>query len=176
MVGVGQHARLEDGGQIGGGHAILVGLGGKDGKEVEDVEQELLIQGRQFADQLLVGGDGLGVVKVLVRSAVGQGGVLVDAQGFAEALVELEGDDGFGELIEVAAEDIGGVMDGVAGPVEAFSIALGGVKDVLEILDALGGAVEAEDAFDIGGWRVSGTADDRKGRYLFPLGKRRTWR
>lgn len=41
-----EHSGLEDGGQVGGGHAVEVGLGGKDGQEVEDVEQQLSVERR----------------------------------------------------------------------------------------------------------------------------------
>ena len=43
-------------------------------------------------------------------------------------------------------------MYGVAGPVQAFTIASGRVEDLLEILNALCRSIETENPFDIGGW------------------------
>lgn len=62
VLGVGEHAGLKDGGEVSGRHAILIGFGSKDGQEIENVEQQLLIERRQVANQLLVGGDGFGMV------------------------------------------------------------------------------------------------------------------
>jgi hypothetical protein len=41
VVGVREHAGLEDGGQVLRCHAVLVRLGGKHGEQVEDVQQQL---------------------------------------------------------------------------------------------------------------------------------------
>lgn len=38
VLRMGEQARLEDGGEIGRGHEVLVRLGGKDGQEIENVE------------------------------------------------------------------------------------------------------------------------------------------
>ena len=46
VVGMGEHAGLEDGGEVLRRHAILVRLGREDGEQVEDVEQKLAVQGR----------------------------------------------------------------------------------------------------------------------------------
>ena len=152
MLGMGEHAGLEDGGEVGGGHAVLIGLGGKDGQEIENVEQQLLVERGQVANQLLVGGDGFGMV---VGFGLGGGddsaGLgLIDAQGLAKLLVRVQGHDWLGELVEIAPEDVGGIVDGIAGPIQAFSVALGRIEDLLQVFDALRGAVEAKDAFHVG--------------------------
>jgi hypothetical protein len=79
---------------------------------------------------------------------------LVNAKGLAEALVEFQGNDGFGQLVQVSTEDVGGIMNGVSGPIQALSVTFGGVKNLLEILDTLGGSIESENALDIGRYIV----------------------
>jgi hypothetical protein len=44
------------------------------------------------------------------------------------------------EIVEVAAQNIGGVMYSIAGPIQTFSIAGWGVKGSPELFDALLGA------------------------------------
>lgn len=119
MLGVGEHARLEYGGEVGGGHAILVGFGGKDGQEIENIKQQLLVERGQVANQLLVGGDGFGMV---VGFGLGSGddtlGLgLIDAQGLAKLLVNIQGHDWFGQLVQIAPKDVGGIVDRIAGPI-----------------------------------------------------------
>lgn len=152
MLGMGEHAGLEDGGEIGRGHAILVGFGGKDGQEIENVEQQLLVEWGEVANQLLVGGDGFGMV---VGFGLGGGddslGLgLIDAQGLAKLLVNVQRHDWLGQLVQIAPEDVGGIVDGIAGPIQAFSVALGRIEDLLQVFDTLSGAVEAKDAFNVG--------------------------
>ena len=55
-----------------------------------------------------------------------------------------------GEVIEVAAQDIGGVMYSIAGPIQALSISRRGVKGSLELLDALFRTRQPKDALYIG--------------------------
>ena len=152
MLGVGEHPRLEDGGQIRRSHAVLLGFGSKDSQEIEDVEQQLLVQRRQFPDQLLIGGNGFGMVEefrlVCRRRALDL--ALVGAQGLAELLVEVQGHDRLGQLVEITTEDIGGIMHGVAGPIEAFSVTFGGVEGFLEVLDSFCGSVETKDTLHVG--------------------------
>jgi hypothetical protein len=87
-----------------------------------------------------------------VHGADGLG--LVILKRVAEAFVELERDDGFGQLVEVSAKDIGGIMDRVATPVEPLAIAIGRVKGIAQFLDALLGSTQTKDSLDIGsyGW------------------------
>lgn len=62
-------------------------------------------------------------------------------------------------------------MHGVAHPIQAFSIPLGGVEYLLEILDALCRTVEAENAFDVGRWegkdRLKWTVKPTKDSHTF---------
>jgi hypothetical protein len=71
----------------------------------------------------------------------------------AEGFVEVEGDNGFGELVQVATEDVCCVVDCVPSPVEAFSIALCRIKNLLELFDASRRAAQTKDALDLGGCR-----------------------
>lgn len=188
MLGMGEHSRLEDGGQIGRSHAVLIGFGGKDGQKIEDVEQQLLVQRRQFPDQLLIGGNGFGVVEkfclVCRRRALDL--ALVRAQGLAELLIEVQGHDRLGQLVEITTEDVGGIMHGVAGPIEAFSVTFGGVEDFLKVLDSFCRSVEAKDTLHIGCYwcrypdQPSPALDRRKGiykgTYPFPSGTPHTLR
>ena len=156
MGRVGEHSGLEDGGQVGGGHAVEVGLGGKDGQEVENVEQQLSVERRELLDELLVGNDCSLPVKPTFPVDL-DGGLfpvrtpMTMSQWLPEALVELQRHNGLRQLVEVAAQDVGGVVDGVAGPVESLSEAVWGVEYLLEVLDALCRAAQPEDAFDVGG-------------------------
>jgi len=56
----------------------------------------------------------------------------------------------FGEVVEVTAQDIGGVMYSIAGPIQALSISRRGVKGSLELLDALFRARQPKDALYVG--------------------------
>jgi hypothetical protein len=154
VVGMGDHSRLEDRGQVVRRHAILVGLGREHSEEVEDVEEKLLVQRRKFNDQALVGIHGLCVVEfvgVVARLLAFFYLLLVDAQRIAETFVELQGYDGLGQLVQVSAKYVGGIVNSIPGPIQSFSISLGGVKDLLEILNALGRSIESKNTFHIGG-------------------------
>jgi hypothetical protein len=79
---------------------------------------------------------------------------LVILKRVAEAFVELERDNGFGQLVEVSAKDIGGIMNGIATPVEPLAVAIGRVKGIAQFLDALFGTTQTKDSLDVGsyGW------------------------
>lgn len=92
--------------------------------------------------------------------------------------VKLQRNDRLGQLVQIAAQDVGGIVDGIPGPVQAFSISFGGVEDLLEILDAFCRSVKTKDTFHIGCYsrrasvsRVSSSLDEgretRKERTLF---------
>lgn len=74
---------------------------------------------------------------------------LVDTEGLAEALVEFQRNDRFRQLVQVSAEDVGGIVNRVSGPIQALSVTFGRVEYFLEILDTLGGPIESEDTLDI---------------------------
>ena len=56
---------------------------------------------------------------------------LINAQGFAEALVEFQRDDRLGELVQIPTEDVRSVVYCIARPIQTFSISLGGIEDLL---------------------------------------------
>jgi hypothetical protein len=62
----------------------------------------------------------------------------IRSQWGSESLVEIEGHDGFRQLIEVSSQDVGSVVDSVASPIEALAISIGRVEGCLEVFDALG--------------------------------------
>jgi hypothetical protein len=156
VLGMRQETGLEDGSKIGSCHLVEVRLAGKDCKEIENVEEQLAIQGRQLGDEALVDADSLDGVEVAdvgglhVHRADGLG--LVVLKRVAEAFVELEWDDGLGQLVEVSTQDVGGVVDRVATPVETLAVAIGRVKGIAQFLDALLGSTQTEDALDIGSY------------------------
>lgn len=49
-------------------------------------------------------------------------------------------------MVEVSTEDIGGVMDGEAGPVELAAVCRWCIKDELQFRDAFGRSTDAKDA------------------------------
>ena len=151
---VGEHAGLEDGGKVLWVHPVLVGLGGEDSEEVEDIEQELPIQGWKFGDELLVLFDSALHVEVVdelgpLALARGLGGRAL--QRCPKLFIQVYGHDGLGEVVEIAAKDVGGIVDGVSGPIEAFAVLVGRVEKRLELLDALFRAAETKNAFNTGG-------------------------
>lgn len=151
--GVGEHAGLEDGCEILGRHPIQVRLGGKHGEQIKDVQQQLAVQGREFRDELLISRYGRTFVKGLGRlRRLGVAGSLGSGpfQRFSELLIEIQRNHRFGEVIEVATEDVGGIMNCVTVPNEAFSVPIRGVKQGLQLLDSLFGPVKAEDALNLG--------------------------
>jgi len=81
----------------------------------------LTIQGRKLCDELLVGRNRRVVLTKAeinrLRFAIGLRGALRPAQGIAKSIIEVKGYDGFRELIQVSAKDVGGIVDSVSGPV-----------------------------------------------------------
>lgn len=53
------------------------------------------------------------------------------AEWLAKVVVEVEGYDGFRELIEVTAQDVCGIVDGKASPVKTLTVAFGRVESLL---------------------------------------------
>jgi len=58
MLWMRQETWLENGCEVGCGHLVEIGLGGKDGEKVEDIEQELTVERWQLGNQALVGANG----------------------------------------------------------------------------------------------------------------------
>lgn len=75
---------------------------------------------------------------------------LIRRQGLTKLFVKLQRNDRLGQLVQIAAQDVGGIVDSIPGPVQAFSIPFGGVEDLLEILDAFCRSVKTKDTFHIG--------------------------
>jgi hypothetical protein len=92
------------------------------------------------------------VGRLHVHGADGLG--LVVLERVAEAFVELERDDGFGQLVEVSAKDIGGIVNRVATPVEPLAVTIGRVEGIAQFLDALFRSTQTKDSLDVGsyGW------------------------
>lgn len=137
---MGEHARLENSGKVLRGHAILVRLGGKDGEQVENVEEKLAVQGRQLGDELLVLFNGALFVKVVDKlGSLGVSRSLCGGatQRVAESFVQVEGDDWLRKIVEVSAQDVGGIVNCVSVPDEALAVSIGRVEDELELLYAL---------------------------------------
>lgn len=156
VLGMREETGLEDGSKIGSGHFVQIGFGRKDGKEIENVQKQLTVERRQLGDEVLVDTDGLDGVEVADIGGLHIHGTdslgLVILKRVTEAFVELERDDGFGQLVEVPAQNVGSVVDRVATPVETLSIAVGRVECNTQFLDALLGSTEAEDALYIGSY------------------------
>lgn len=62
---------------------------------------------------------------------------LVISQRLTKGIIVLQRNNGLWEVVEVATQNIGCVVHGVACPVEAFAVAWRGVKCSLELLDSL---------------------------------------
>lgn len=153
MVGMRQHSRLEDRSQVLGRHPVLVRFGSKDGQQVENVEEELAVKRRQLCDEVLVLDNGLVLVEVILELwslGVANGLFRGALEGLSEFFVEVQWDDGLGEVVEVSSKHIRGVVHGVSVPDQTFSISVGRVKNQLQLLDALFRAAQTEDALDAG--------------------------
>ena len=120
MVWVREDAGLEDGGKVLRVHAVDVGLGGKDGEQVEDVEQQLTVERWQLCDEVLVLGDGgahVEAVHKLRPVGVDNKGLLdCMAEGLAEALIKVEWDNRLGQIVQVPAQNVGCIVHCVARP------------------------------------------------------------
>lgn len=60
---------------------------------------------------------------------------LMMPQWIAESVVEIEGDNGLWELVEIASQDVGSIMDSIASPIETLTIALRRVESSLQLFD-----------------------------------------
>jgi hypothetical protein len=79
-------------------------------------------------------------------------------QRVAEALVEFQGDNRFGKLVEISSQNVGRVVHGISSPVEPFAIAIRRVESNLQFLDALLATGKTEDTLNIGSYFRSGCA------------------
>jgi hypothetical protein len=76
-------------------------------------------------------------------------------QRLPKTLVEIQWDYWFGKLIEITSQNVGGIMDGIASPVQPFAVTIWRIKNLLQVLDALRGATEPEDTLNIGSYKGS---------------------
>lgn len=146
---------LKDGGEIRGGHFIHIGLCRKHGEQVEDIQQELAVERRQGLDLVLIYAHcGVRIEStnrwILPFNGANRFGLVVP-QRLTEGVIMLQRNNGLGEVVKVATQDVGGIVHRVACPVEAFAVAWRGIECSLELLDSLFRAGQSEDAFDIGG-------------------------
>ena len=132
-------AGLEDGGKVFGIHPVQLRFGGKDGQQVQDVEQELAVERGQLGDEPLVDLDGIGSEEFF----------RLHRQRISESVVEVERNDRFRQLVEVPSQNIRRIMHRVTGPIQTLPVLFGGVKNGLEVLDSLCGAIQSEDTFNV---------------------------
>lgn len=132
-----QHAWLENSSQVLRIHAVDVGLGGKDGKQIEDIKHQLTIEWRQLGNQLLISDDGGVHIEILDElGAISVAGGLPGGpfQRFSKFFIQFQGDHWFREVVEVATEDVGGIVDCVSIPHQPLAIAVWRVENRFEFL------------------------------------------
>jgi len=120
---------LEDGGEVGCGHLVDIGFRSKQGEKIEDVEEKLAVQRRKHSDELLIPFDSHIHVKSAFRWALtinlAHCLLLVVANRVSESVVKVQRDDWFGQLVEVATKNVGGIVNRIAAPIQAFTVAIG---------------------------------------------------
>lgn len=132
-----QHARLEDSSQILRVHAVNVGFGGEDCEQVQDIKHQLAIERRQLGNQLLVsdnGGIHIEIFDELGAIGVASGLSSGSFQRFSKFLIQFKGNDRLRKVVEVATEDVGGIVDRVPIPHQPFAVPIWRVEDVFELL------------------------------------------
>lgn len=60
---------------------------------------------------------------------------LMTSERISATFIEGEGNDRLWQLIEISTQDVGCIVDSVPCPVKSFAIAIGRVKQRLELLD-----------------------------------------
>jgi hypothetical protein len=76
---------------------------------------------------------------------------LVVAQWLAEAVIVAEWNDRLRQMVEIAAQDVGSVVNCVTRPIQAFSVPRRGIECSLELFDPLLRASQAKYPLYIGG-------------------------
>lgn len=157
MLRVAEDARLKYCGQILRGHLVQVGLARKHSQKIENIQQQLSVQRREFRDERLVGRDRRSLIKVSDAWTLciqrPNSLRLVISDRVSKAVVEIQRYYRFGKLVEVSSKNIRRVVDSIPGPVQAFAIPLRRVKGDFELLDALLTAGEAENALYVRGYQ-----------------------
>lgn len=116
---MGQHAGLEDSCEVVRVHSILVRLCGKYRKQIKDVKEKLAIQGGKLGDELLVLCDRVVHIEVLNKLwslSIGTGLLGSPSQRFTKLLVQIQGHDWLREVVEVAPEHVGGIVNSITIP------------------------------------------------------------
>lgn len=135
--GMREHAWLENGGQVLRVHAINVGLGGEDGEQIQDIKHQLAIEWRHLGDQLLIPDDGSVHIKIFDKlGAVGVASGLPSGtvQRVSKLLIQFERDYRLREVVEVATEDIGGIVNRVSIPHQPFAVPVWRVEYMFKFL------------------------------------------
>ena len=146
---------LEDGSKVGRGHLVQIRLGSEDGQKIKNVQQQLSIEGWQFGNEVLISTNGLVRVKGSGHRTLKIHGPhslsLMVPQWIAEEMVEVQGNDGFRQLVEISAENVCSVVYSVAAPIQTLAISVRRIKGHLQFFDSFLRATQPEDTFDIGG-------------------------
>lgn len=121
-----------------GGHAIHVTLAGKDGQQIQDVEEEVLVCGRHRCDQETICLGGRLYIERLLDHDV------------SEFAVELQWHDWLRHLVEIASKNASSVVHAVLVPFDALSIPRRRVKYLLKLSHALLRACNSKDALNVG--------------------------
>lgn len=74
---------------------------------------------------------------------------LMIPQWIAEPLIKFQRNYRLRQLVEVASENVRGIVDCISSPVQTFAIAVWAVESDLELLDALLASGKSEDALNI---------------------------
>lgn len=154
MVGMREHARLENGSQVLRRHAVLISLGSENGEQIKNVEEQLAVQWRQDLDQLLVFVNGLGLVKVVGQLSaldIAHSLLSMSLERLSKLLIQIQWNHRLGKVVEVAPKNVSRVVHRVTVPNETLAISIGRVKCQFQFLDALLGAAQTKDAFYAGG-------------------------
>jgi len=113
MIGVRDETGTKYDSKIGRCHKILFRFASKNGQEVENIKEEILVRSGHTGNQVPVCGNDPVMVEGFLREDV------------AKVVIHVERDDRFGHLSEVSSENTGDIVGGVvfAFPVEGLSVA-----------------------------------------------------
>lgn len=150
MLWVRQHARLEDSSQIAASHAILIGLGCKYCKKIENIQQQLSIEWRELSDKALVLKND--AIHILLRPWLATVVHRVLSKRLSKPVVKVQWDNWLGKLVQVSAKHVGGIVHRVSFPIQALSISVWRVECLAEFFNALFRTTQAENSLDIGGF------------------------
>lgn len=154
MLWVVQYTRLKDGCEVRCCHFVQVRLACEYSKKIQDVEQQLAIQWWKLSNETLIRPNGTLMIEFAFARTLcfdrTHGLRLVVSKRVSKLLVKFQRNDGLRKLVEVAPEDICGVVYSKASPIQPFAISVWAVKGDLELLDPLLAPGETENALNIG--------------------------